>query len=319
MDPAVNATTTSTGLTEGSHCSVCNEVLVKQEIIPIIFDKNTEENSNSNSGSGSGSNSDVDPGSASGSNNDIDVHEHIWDKGKTIKEVTCIENGVMIYTCEACGETKTDDIPPKGHTIIIDEAVEPTETATGLSEESHCSVCGAVMEKQKVLAKLEVKEGWIKKDGNWYLYSEGKALTGWRKKGNKLYYLDEKGIMQTGWKKFDGHWYYLNVTGAMQIGWKKISGTWYYFKKSGAMASNEWHGGYWLSVNGSWSYTAKGSWHKGSKGWWYGDTSGWYAEEAWYKIDGEWYYFDTEGYMVTGEITISDIVYTFDGNGAWIK
>ena len=35
IDPAIPATTTSTGLTEGKHCSVCNTIIVKQEIIPI--------------------------------------------------------------------------------------------------------------------------------------------------------------------------------------------------------------------------------------------------------------------------------------------
>ena len=35
VDPAVPATETSTGLTEGSHCSVCLKVLVEQEVIPI--------------------------------------------------------------------------------------------------------------------------------------------------------------------------------------------------------------------------------------------------------------------------------------------
>ncbi len=35
-DPAVEATETSTGLTEGSHCSVCNKVLVAQEEIPKL-------------------------------------------------------------------------------------------------------------------------------------------------------------------------------------------------------------------------------------------------------------------------------------------
>ena len=35
-DKAVPATCTSTGLTEGSHCSVCNEILTKQETIPML-------------------------------------------------------------------------------------------------------------------------------------------------------------------------------------------------------------------------------------------------------------------------------------------
>jgi hypothetical protein len=35
-DAAVEATCTSTGLTEGSHCSVCDKVLVKQEVIPSM-------------------------------------------------------------------------------------------------------------------------------------------------------------------------------------------------------------------------------------------------------------------------------------------
>lgn len=35
-DPAVAPTYTSTGLTEGSHCSVCNKVFTTQEIVPVL-------------------------------------------------------------------------------------------------------------------------------------------------------------------------------------------------------------------------------------------------------------------------------------------
>ena len=35
IDYGVEATCTSTGLSDGKHCSVCNEILIKQEVIPI--------------------------------------------------------------------------------------------------------------------------------------------------------------------------------------------------------------------------------------------------------------------------------------------
>ena len=43
-------------------------------------------------------------------------------------------------------------VPAKGHTEVVDKAVEPTCTETGLTEGKHCSVCSAVLVEQKVVS-----------------------------------------------------------------------------------------------------------------------------------------------------------------------
>ncbi|HPF53887.1 MAG TPA: hypothetical protein PLM48_04510, partial [Clostridia bacterium] len=63
--------------------------------------------------------------------------------------------------CTICGETKTEAIPAAGHTAVTDAAVAPTCTETGLTEGSHCSVCGEIIVAQKVVAATD--HDW----GNW--------------------------------------------------------------------------------------------------------------------------------------------------------
>ncbi|MCD8065587.1 MAG: S-layer homology domain-containing protein, partial [Oscillospiraceae bacterium] len=80
--------------------------------------------------------------------------EHIWNDGVVTKEATCTEAGVKTYTCTVCGETKTEEIPATGHTVVTDAAVAATCTETGLTEGSHCSVCGEVIVAQETIAAL---------------------------------------------------------------------------------------------------------------------------------------------------------------------
>jgi predicted nucleic acid-binding Zn ribbon protein len=117
-DVAVAATCTETGLTEGSHCSVCGETLAAQETI-----------------------------AATG-------HTIVTDAAVA---ATCTETGLTEGShCSVCGETQTaqETVAALGHTIVTDEAVAATCTETGLTEGSHCSVCGEVLTAQETVAAL---------------------------------------------------------------------------------------------------------------------------------------------------------------------
>lgn len=68
----------------------------------------------------------------------------------------CTEDGKKIYKCSKCGKVmKTEKIPATGHIPVTDPAVAPTETTDGLTEGSHCGVCGVVLQAQEVIPMLD--------------------------------------------------------------------------------------------------------------------------------------------------------------------
>ncbi|MBE6976460.1 MAG: hypothetical protein E7439_04605, partial [Ruminococcaceae bacterium] len=66
-----------TGLSDGVKCSVCGEILTKQEEIP--------------------------------------ANGHAWNDGEITTAPGCESEGVKTYTCGTCGETKTEAVDPNGH------------------------------------------------------------------------------------------------------------------------------------------------------------------------------------------------------------
>lgn len=118
VEKAVAPTCTETGLTEGKHCSVCNAVLVEQEVVK-----------------------------AKG-------HTEVVDKAVA---PTCTKTGLTEGKhCSVCSAVLVEQkvVPAKGHTEVMDKAVEPTCTETGLTEGKHCSVCSAVLVEQEVVPAL---------------------------------------------------------------------------------------------------------------------------------------------------------------------
>lgn len=79
----------------------------------------------------------------------IETLEHDWNKGEITTSPSCTEDGVRMYTCSRCTETKTDYIPAKGHSEVIYSAAAPTCTETGLTEGEHCSACGTIIKAQE--------------------------------------------------------------------------------------------------------------------------------------------------------------------------
>lgn len=76
IDKAIAPTDMQSGKTEGSHCSVCGEIIKEQEIIPKLG--------------------------------------HDYNVSSTTP-ATCTSDGIITYTCSTCGDTYTEAIPAIGH------------------------------------------------------------------------------------------------------------------------------------------------------------------------------------------------------------
>jgi len=116
VDPAVAPTCTTTGLSEGSHCGVCGETIVPQNTVAALG--------------------------------------HDCGQWTTAEAPTCTKNGQNRRDCSRCDYYETQLVSALGHTSQTVPAVAATCTATGLTEGSKCSVCGATITAQKTVAAL---------------------------------------------------------------------------------------------------------------------------------------------------------------------
>lgn len=105
---------------------------------------------------------------------------------------SCTETGRMAFwQCTKCGKYFSDAngtheitmsetvIPALGHTPVTDPAVPAGPGTTGLTEGSHCSVCGVILVPQEVIPALESREHNISYDiANGDTYIESLLLAG---------------------------------------------------------------------------------------------------------------------------------------------
>ena len=168
IDDEVLATCEHTGLSKGSHCSVCNEVIKKQEEIAKKEHQLKEVIDKDSTCTTEGLKHDECKVCHSKFNEiAIAKKEHEVVEDKAI-EATCTKTGLSKGThCKKCGNVllAQEVIAKKPHTEVIDKAVEATCSSTGLTIGSHCSECNEILVKQEVVAKKDhTFTEWTKND-----------------------------------------------------------------------------------------------------------------------------------------------------------
>ena len=156
IDEGKDATCTESGLTEGSHCEICGEVIKAQEVIPAkghtaVTDPKVPATC-TETGLTAGLHCSV-------CNAIIKAQTVIPAKGHTTVvdpavPATCTEPGLTQGShCSVCNEVivAQQEVKAKGHTEVIDPEIPPTCTEFGYTAGSHCSVCGEVIEPQWII------------------------------------------------------------------------------------------------------------------------------------------------------------------------
>ena len=155
VDSAVAATTTSTGLTEGSHCSVCGKVLVEQIVIPKLDNGGgTPEppvESDFTYSITSNTNRTVEVTGYTGSKTDITIPTKA-----TIDGVEYTVTGIGAYSLQGCSDITSITIPNTVTTISNNAFVNCTSLASISIPNSVTTIGGYAFYNCKRLTSLTI-------------------------------------------------------------------------------------------------------------------------------------------------------------------
>ena len=225
VDQGKKATCTEDGLTEGKHCSVCKEVIKKQEVIP-----------------------------ATG-------HKVVVDQAK---EATCTNTGLTEgIHCSICNKIikKQGIIPALGHDFKDGVCTRCHNQLKGQWKQSgnkwwYQYEDGTYPKNEFITIDNKLyrfdqygymQTGWFRVNNeDYYATSSGAIKAQWVGSGNNWYYVDADGKMVTGFQTISGAKYYFASSGLMQTGWFKINGEYYYATSSGEITAQ------WVESGNKW-------------------------------------------------------------------
>ncbi len=153
--PAVEATCTSTGLTEGVKCSVCGEILVAQTVV----DKKAHTEETISAVEATCTSTGLTEGVKCSVCGEILVAQtetaklgHDMGEFVETKAPTCSEEGEERADCANCDYYEAKVIAKKAHTEETVSGKAPTCTEKGLTDGIKCSVCGETVIAQKEIS-----------------------------------------------------------------------------------------------------------------------------------------------------------------------
>ena len=198
-DAAVAATCETDGKTEGSHCSVCGKVLVKQETVKATGHKPVTDAAVAatceTDGKTEGSHCSV-CGKVLTEQKTIPAFGHTWDAGKITKEAACETKEVKTYTCETCKKTRTEEIPARGHKFGAWVTTIQADVISPAKQTRTCTVCGKKEQRNygsrlrgtmtvnisSIPLKTRQKTSVLKVTG----LAKGDSITSWKSSNTKV-------------------------------------------------------------------------------------------------------------------------------------